>query len=263
MPNLFNSVGHFFQNLIPASTINAVNPPYDQQGASIPSTPPATPAPTQAPTQDSFGANSLSLSPKLLPTANAQATTQPVPAPAYYSTATPQGALSGMPANSAVSPIPQVPQQYQGAVYEASRHTGIPVTNLANQFLAENGGNWSPTLPGIKDPKDFGMTQMNPSGVDAITGADGSGHNYFKENYGHEFDLKNPTDQILGAGVYLNRLKQFDLPSFGIKNPTLTDVQTSYNTGAQGYTEALKGDPGEQNAVKLYQANLRAHKAIQ
>lgn len=139
---------------------------------------------------------------------------------------------------AAATVIPGVPSEYAPAVMQASQHTGYPATTLANHFASENGGNWDPTLKGKADPSDFGITQLNPTAVQTITGGNG-GRNYFKDNFGHEFNPANGNDQILASAVYLNWLKQFGLPAAGIKNPTPKDVFTSYNTGATGYAKTM------------------------
>lgn len=166
------------------------------------------------------------------------------------------------PADTPAPPpvIPGVPPEYAGAMTTASKHTGYPVTTLANHFAAENGGNWDPTLKGKADPNDFGITQLNPSAIKTITGTNG-GQNYFKQNFGHEFNPADGNDQILASAVYLNWLKQFGLPSAGIKNPTPKDVFTSYNTGAQGYADSIgpNGDKAKQQRTRTYQALLAEH----
>jgi hypothetical protein len=172
-----------------------------------------------------------------------------------------------VPAKQVVSPaappiptIKGVPPEYVPYIQEASKHTGIPVEQLASQFNSENGGNWSPTLRGKKDKTDLGITQLNPIAVATITGKNG-GTNYFKNNYGEEFDPTNPRHQILGSGVYMNYLRQAALPAAGIKNPTTTDVMTSYNTGAAGYAKAKAGNSTKQARMRTYQNLLTSHGA--
>lgn len=167
------------------------------------------------------------------------------------------------PATPANPSLNGVPAQYQPAVYQAAAHTGIAAPQLADQFQAENGGTWSPTLKGRVDPTDFGMTQLNPVAVATITGKAGPGRNYFKDNYGHEFNPADGNDQILAAGVYLNYLRQFGLPGAGIKNPTTSQVMTSYNTGAQGLANANAGQAGPAARARSYQALLQSRGAIQ
>lgn len=153
------------------------------------------------------------------------------------------------------APFVKVPAQYAGAVAQASQHTGIPVPQLAGQFNAENGGNWSPTLRGRADPTDYGITQLNPVAIQTITGKTG-GRNYFKDNYGHEFNENDATDQILGSGVYLNYLRQFALPAAGVNSPSNAAVMTAYNTGAQGYAKAQAGDAAAKARATAYQGLL-------
>lgn len=143
----------------------------------------------------------------------------------------------------------------------AAAHTKIPAAKLAAQFASENGGNWSPTLRGRADPSDFGITQLNPIAVQTITGAKG-GQNYFKSNYGREFESNNPSDQILGAGVYLNWLRQFGLPGAGIKNPTDEQVMTAYNTGPTGLAKAAAGSVPAAARASGYDALLAKNGAI-
>jgi hypothetical protein len=142
----------------------------------------------------------------------------------------------------------------------AAAHTKIPAGKLAAQFTAENGGKWDPNLKGRADPTDFGVTQLNPVAVQTITGTKG-GQNYFKDNYGREFEGSNPSDQILGAGVYLNWLRQFGLPGAGIKNPTDEQVMTAYNTGPGGLAKAATSAPAAARASG-YQALLAKNGAL-
>lgn len=154
-----------------------------------------------------------------------------------------------------------VPAQYAPTVQQASIHTGIPAQQLADQFNAENGGNWNPALKGRRDPTDFGITQLNPVAIKTITGKSPGGVNFFKNNYGHDFDPTNANDQILASGVYLNYLKSYALPEAGIKNPSTTDVMTSYNTGARGYANAQAGNTTAQARARRYTDLLTAHGA--
>lgn len=154
-----------------------------------------------------------------------------------------------------------VPAQYRGAVMAAAAHTKIPAGKLAAQFASENGGNWSPTLRGRADPTDYGITQLNPVAVQTITGSGGK-TNYFKSNYGREFEPGNPSDQILGAGVYLNWLRQFGLPGAGIQNPTDEQVMTAYNTGPTGLVKAGQGSAPAAARASGYQALLARNGAL-
>lgn len=162
--------------------------------------------------------------------------------------------------SSVPTKIPNVPDQYQDAVRKASVHSRIPESNLSAQFNSENGGNWDPKLRGRADPTDFGVTQLNPIAIQTITGKNG-GRNYFRDNYGQEFNPADANHQILAAGIYLNYLRQFALPAAGIKNPTDQDVMTAYNTGAQGYANAKNGDQAASKRARNYQSLLTAHGA--
>lgn len=170
------------------------------------------------------------------------------------------------PAAAPMAPMAQdddlssVPTPFRGAVMAASQHTNIPAAKLAAQFASENGGKWDPSLRGKTDPSDFGVTQLNPIAVQTITGGKG-GQNYFKSNYGREFEPANATDQILGAGVYLNWLRQFGLPAAGIKNPTDEQVMTAYNTGPTGLAKAATSAPAAARAAG-YQALLNRNGAL-
>lgn len=144
--------------------------------------------------------------------------------------------------------IAGVPEEYVPTVIKASQHTGYPTSTIVNHFNSENGGNWDPKLKGRANPRDLGITQLNPSAIQTITGAGGK-TNYFKQNFDHDFDPNSGHDQILAAAVYLNWLKQYGLPEAGRKNPTPKDVFTSYNTGAKGYL-----DPTKAGQVRTYQA---------
>lgn len=170
------------------------------------------------------------------------------PSPATVATAAPIAA-------------PNVPKPYQASVAEASAHTGIPVQHLTAQFTAENGGNWDPKLRGRTDPTDFGVTQLNPVAVKTITGATPGGVNFFKKNYGHEFNPADPNDQILASGVYLNYLRQYGLPAAGVQNPSDAAVMTAYNTGATGYARAQAGDVAATARANMYRDLLRANGA--
>jgi hypothetical protein len=135
----------------------------------------------------------------------------------------------------------EVPKEYVSAVSEASKHTTIPEDIVIQHLNAENGSVWIPTLKGYADPTDFGISQLNPKGVAAITGKQYVGErNYFKDNYGRDFDPNSGIDQILGYGVLMNRYKQFDLPALGIKNPTLKDQMLAYNMGPEDYVTSLQ-----------------------
>lgn len=165
------------------------------------------------------------------------------------------------PAAPAATPTPViagVPAEYAPTVVQASQHTGYPTTMIANHLASENGGNWDPKLKGRADPSDFGISQMNPVAVKDIT-ANANGHDYFKENWGHDFNPSDGHDQILAAATYLNYLKQFGLPAAGIKNPTPQQVFTSYNTGAQGYAQSLNGNKAKVQRARTYQTLLANH----
>lgn len=189
----------------------------------------------------------LGITPQPMPQSTPQIAS---PAPALDFTPPPQ------PARYAV------PSQYAGAVQQAATHTGLPVDTVVRHLTAENGGNWDPNLRGRKDPTDFGVSQLNPIGVAAVTGTGYKGaRNYFQDNYGRPFNPTSGTDQILASGVYLNRLRQFDLPQAGIKNPSNKDVLLSYNLGAQNYAQSLKpnADPAIVARRKGYEALLKSH----
>lgn len=135
-----------------------------------------------------------------------------------------------------------IPKEYAYDVGWTSQHTGIPIERLAMQFHTENGGNWDPKLTGMKDPRDYGVTQLNRDyAIPDITGKS-TGVNWFKKVTGHEFDINDPHDQILGAGVYMNLLRQYQLPQAGIKAPTDDDVIGSYHTGATKYANTKGSD---------------------
>lgn len=149
--------------------------------------------------------------------------------------------------------IPGVPSIWVSAVQKAAQHTGYDPTVLAKHFNSENGGKWDPELSGRADPTDRGITQLNPTAISTITGKTG-GRNYFKDNYGHEFNPTNGEDQILASGVYLNWLKNNALPAAGVHNPQPAAVFTAYNTGAEGYAK----NPNSPRA-RRYQELLANH----
>jgi len=156
----------------------------------------------------------------------------------------------------------KVPKQFAGAVSRAAAHTGIPMDTVIRHFTAENGGVWDPTLRGRQDPNDFGVTQLNPLAVGAITGTGYKGApDFFRQNFGRAFNPTSGDDQILGAAVYLNRLRQFDLPEAGIKKPTNKDVLLSYNLGARNYAASLQPNaPAEIVARReRYERLLKKH----
>lgn len=148
------------------------------------------------------------------------------------------------------------PAEYASAVARASEHTGLSVQQLVSHFESENGGKWDPNLRGRADPTDRGITQLNPSAVATITGQGGT-TNFFKNNFGHDFNAANGEDQILGAATYLNWLRQFGLPGYGLKNPTDKDVFTAYNTGAKGYVQSLG-----KNAPKARVERARSYQSL-
>jgi hypothetical protein len=135
----------------------------------------------------------------------------------------------------------KVTPELQDAFQRTSKHTNMPVETLVNLTSAEHGGTWDPTTKGIADPLDYGLTQLNPSAIAIITGKKKGTRNYFKDNFGEDFDINNPVHQILGMGVYHNYNRQFALPEAGITNPTDRDVIMSYNLGARGYAETVSG----------------------
>jgi len=152
-----------------------------------------------------------------------------------------------------------IPKQYVAAMQAASKHTSIPLKDMASHFTAENGNNWDPKLRGIADPSDFGITQLNPLSISTITGTvSKNAHDYFKDNFGHSFNPEDGNDQILASAVYLNHIRQFGLPSLGIKNPTNRDVIISYNMGPTGYVNSLKPNAPKDlvNRRKRYEALL-------
>lgn len=155
----------------------------------------------------------------------------------------------------------KVPGEYQDSVLKGASHAGLDPQKFAGQINAENGGNWSPTLKGWMDPTDHGVTQMNPLAENIITGRTGPKVNYFKNNYGKEYDRENPQHQILGMSVYMNWLRQFGLPGAGVKTPSNQAVQTSYNTGAQGYARSKSGDKEAIARTRRYEDLLRSRGA--
>lgn len=123
-----------------------------------------------------------------------------------------------------------VPGPYRDVTTQAATHADMDPQKFAGQINAENGGNWSPTLPGRADPTDMGITQMNPKAIGIISGKTGPKVNFFKNNYGTDYDPTNPKHQIQGMAVYMNYLRRYGLPARGVKSPTNAQVQTGYNT---------------------------------
>jgi hypothetical protein len=133
------------------------------------------------------------------------------------------------------------PKEYARSVAIASQHTGISTKNLVSLFLTENGGKWDPDLVGVQDPDDIGMTQLNKKGaIPEITKKRSGGKSYFEQNFGTEFDPKNPHHQILGSAIYLNWLKNNAFPELGIKSPTTQDLFLAYKVGAQNVVDLKK-----------------------
>ena len=133
--------------------------------------------------------------------------------------------------------IKVVPTTMIDTVKQAVEHTGIKLDKVINHMKAENGGKWDPTLVGHADPTDRGVTQLNPMAINILSGKSGPMVNFFKNNFGHDFDINNVTDQILGYATYMNWLKQSALPEQGIKNPTNNDAMLAYNLGAKGLAD--------------------------
>lgn len=128
-----------------------------------------------------------------------------------------------------------VPAQYAPDVDWAAQHMNMPVDRVVQQLKTENGGNWDPRLVGKTNRGDYGISQLNRNdAIPDITGQS-TGVNWFQNNVGHHFDINDGHDQIRGMAVYMNLLKQQDLPKYGIKNPTDDDVVGAYNVGARGY----------------------------
>jgi hypothetical protein len=141
------------------------------------------------------------------------------------------------------------PDTMAQAVAIASSHTGMSVKNLMGLFLSENGGKWDPKLVGV-DPTDIGVTQLNKAkAIPEITKPrpQEDGKSYFEANFGHEFDVKNPNDQIVGSAVYLNWLKMAlaekkVLGDRVITNPSTFDLFMSYKLGAKEYATLPKNE---------------------
>lgn len=128
--------------------------------------------------------------------------------------------------------IPSVPPQYYDAVQSAVSHTGMPTSTIVAQINAENGGNWDPQLRGKANPNDVGITQLNSSPTGAIaemTKTLPNGSNFFQQTWGHPFNIGSGNDQIKMQANYLNYLRQYLLPSMGMKNPTDAQVIAAYN----------------------------------
>ena len=149
-----------------------------------------------------------------------------------------------------------VKPEWQSAFTEAAKRTNIQIGTVVNRASAEHGGTWDPTTRGILDPNDYGLTQLNPSAVATITGS-GGGRNYYKDNFGEEFDINNPIHQILGASIMDNYNRQFALPEVGITNPTEYDIFMAYNLGAKGYAEYKAGVPSRKEKGDRYSKMLK------
>lgn len=130
-----------------------------------------------------------------------------------------------------------VPASMIDTVKKAMEHTGMNLDKVINHMKAENGGSWDPKLVGHADPTDRGVTQLNPMAIGILEGTTGPKIDFFKQNFGHKFDINNVNDQILGYATYMNWLKQYALPEQGIKNPTNNDAMLAYNLGAKGLSE--------------------------
>ena len=153
-------------------------------------------------------------------------------------------------ARAQLNSLEGVPEEYRIPIAVASVHMGTSVGQLVKHFTAENGGDWDSKLVGRADPNDKGVTQLSPQAINTINGKD-SGVNFFKNNFGEDFDIENPQHQVLGAAVFMNWLKQYGLPEAGLSNPTDSDVALAYNMGAKGYVDAVKGK-GDKKRLKRY-----------
>jgi len=157
----------------------------------------------------------------------------------------------------------EVPEEYRDAFASLAEHTGRPPEQLVNYINAENGYNWNPELKGKIDPRDYGITQLTPDAVKTISGglrADNTpGPNYFQQNFNEKFDIKNPTHQIIGAGVYMNYVEQ-TLESLGVINPTMTEIALGYNLGPNGFKALLDGRASlpTKRKVRAHVANLKS-----
>lgn len=152
-----------------------------------------------------------------------------------------------------------VPQEYQDTILKVADHTGMSINSIVQHLYAENGGNWDPKLKGIADPNDTGMSQLSKDAIKEITKPRGKNGNFFEQNYGHPFDIKDGHDQLLGYGVYMNYLKNFALPiDAKIKNPTERDVQLAYNLGATGLQRVYSGKANMDQLHRMddYNSNL-------
>lgn len=143
-------------------------------------------------------------------------------------TATSTPSLQYSPNNPFAKSLPGVPAQYGQDVSDVINHTGMGTSTILGELRQENGGNWSPTLQGKANPSDYGPAQINTSATGA--GAELAKTPFFQNAYGHAFNVKNPDDNIKGMGVYLNYIRQYLLPSRGVKNPTNAQVIAAYNS---------------------------------
>lgn len=129
-----------------------------------------------------------------------------------------------------------VPAQYASAVDWSAQHAGIPIQTYVKQLNVENGGKWDANLVGV-NPRDIGPSQLNQDyAIPDITGKS-TRVNWFKQATGHDFNIQDPNDLIKGSAVYMNLLRQQQLPAAGITNPTEKDVIGAYHVGAKGYAK--------------------------
>jgi hypothetical protein len=157
-----------------------------------------------------------------------------------------------------------VPENMIDAVKKAVEHTGMKIDKVINHMKAENGNDWRPELVGKADPTDKGVTQLNTRAIDIISGKTGPMVDFFKQNFGHTFDINNVNDQILGYATYMNWLRQYALPEAGIKNPTTNDVMLAYNLGAKGLSEVKNKTADATTTARYarYYSLLKANNAL-
>lgn len=140
-----------------------------------------------------------------------------------------------------------VPEEFREFVAVASEHTGLPASDFAKLMKSENAS-FDPTKKGLKDPDDFGLTQLSPEAVSDITSQ--RGRDYFKDNFGVDFNIENPQHQILGAAVLMNLQQQFDFPKFGIPD-TRKNRLLAFNLGGKRLSSILNGNGSSKDRDRM------------
>ena len=164
--------------------------------------------------------------------------------------------------NTAQPQMPEIPQYDIPSVISKDNHsTFIEQAKLAgvspNEFgkiaRREQGAN---TLPhqaetyGLMDPTDKGVMQVNKMHDELVK-------RRFREDFGREYDYKNPVDSMIAARMVLEenrrQLEQMKINKSFEGDYSEADLIDTYNTGATGWVNARAGDPDAMSRLQRYQ----------